>query len=56
VVNLKGRNPVVKALKDIGAISVMSVGVAAFLPIWAGLEGLSLPLHGETLPRCLTGN
>ena len=56
VLNVKGRNPFVKALKDIGAVSVMSVGVAAFLPIWAALEGLSMLLHGEPLPSCSTGN
>jgi hypothetical protein len=56
VMNVKGRNPFVKALKDIGAVSVMSVGVAAFFPIWAGIEGLSLLLHGEPLPSCSTRN
>ena len=56
VVSVKGRDPFVKALKDIGALSVLSVAVAAFLPVWAGLEGLSLLLHGEPLPSCSTGH
>lgn len=56
VATMKGRNPFVKGLKDVGAISIMSVAVAAFLPIWAGLEGLSLLLHRELLPSCSIGN
>ncbi|HXU39546.1 MAG TPA: hypothetical protein VN937_24540 [Blastocatellia bacterium] len=56
VANVKGRNPFVKVLKDVGAVSVMSVAVAAFLPIWASLEGLSLLLTRELLPSCSIGN
>ena len=52
VSRVKGRNPFVKALKDIGAVSAVAVAVAAFLPFWAALEGLSLLINGEPLPSC----
>jgi hypothetical protein len=52
VSRVKGRNPFVKALKDIGAVSAAAVAMAAFLPFWAALEGLSLLLNGEPLPSC----
>jgi hypothetical protein len=56
VESVKGRNPMVKTLKNIGLVSAVSAGVAAFLPIWAALEGLSYLLHGEGLPSCSIGN
>jgi len=52
VVSIRGRNPFIKALKDIGSISVIAAGTAAFLPVWLSLEGLSFLLHGEGLPSC----
>ena len=52
VVSVRGRNPFIKALKDIGSISVLAAGTAAFLPVWLSLEGLSFLLHGEGLPDC----
>jgi small nuclear ribonucleoprotein (snRNP)-like protein len=52
VVSIRGRNPLIKALKDIGAISLITAGTAAFLPVWLSLEGLSFLLHGEGLPSC----
>ena len=52
VVSVRGRNPFIKALKDIGSISVVAAGTAAFLPVWLSLEGLSFLLHGEGLPSC----
>jgi hypothetical protein len=52
VLSLRGRNPFIKALKDIGSISVIAAGTAAFLPVWLSLEGLSYLLHGEGLPDC----
>jgi len=52
VVLIRGRNPFIKALKDIGSISVIAAGTAAFLPVWLSLEGLSFLLHGEGLPSC----
>ena|SRR5712692_9511069 len=56
VSRVKGRNPLVKALKDVGTVSAVAVAIAAFLPIWAALEGLSLLINGEPLPSCSTGN
>ena len=53
---VRGRNLFVKALKAVGRASIVTVGVAAFLPVWAVLEGLSYLLHGEGLPSCSTGN
>jgi hypothetical protein len=53
---VKGRNRFVKALKDVGAVSAVVVVMAAFLPIWAALEGLSLLINGEPLPSCTIGN
>lgn len=52
VVSVRGRNPFIKALKDIGSISAVAAGTAAFLPVWLSLEGLSFLLHGEGLPDC----
>ena len=56
VCRVKGRNPFVKALKDVGTVSTVVLIVAAFLPIWAAIEGLSLLINGEPLPSCSTGN
>jgi hypothetical protein len=56
VSRVKGRNAFVKALKDIGAVSAVAVAMAAFLPFWAALEGLSLLINGEPLPSCSIGN
>ena len=52
VVSVRGRNPLVKALKAIGSASLVAAGVAAILPLWLSLEGLSFLLHGEGLPSC----
>ena len=52
VLSLCGRNPFIKALKDIGSISVIAAGTAAFMPVWLSLEGLSFLIHGEGLPSC----
>jgi len=52
VVRVRGRNAFIKALKDIGSISVIAAGTAAFLPVWLSLEALSFLLHGEGLPSC----
>ena len=56
VAEVRGRNAFLKALKTVGRASIVAVGVAAFLPVWAALEGLSYLLHGEGLPSCSTGN
>ena len=56
VAEVRGQNAFVKALKAVGRASIVIVGVAAFLPVWAALEGLSYLLHGEGLPSCSTGN
>ena len=64
VESVKGRNPIVKTLKNIGTVSALSAGVAVgvavllpiCLPILAALEGLSYLLHGEGLPSCSIGN
>jgi len=56
VSRVKGRNPFVKALKNVGTITGIAVGVAALLPIWLALEGLSLLINGEALPSCSIGN
>jgi hypothetical protein len=52
VVSVRGRNPFIKALKDIGSISVIAAGTAVAMPLWLSLEGLSFLLHGEGLPDC----
>jgi|GEM_PF-2375624 len=56
VSRVKWRNPFVKALKNTGLIAGITVGIAALLPIWAALEGLSLLVSGEPLPGCSIGN
>ena len=52
VASVRGRNPFVRALKRIGSVSLTAAGVAAFMPVWLALEGLSFLLHGEGLPSC----
>jgi small nuclear ribonucleoprotein (snRNP)-like protein len=52
VVSIRGRNPFIKALKDIGSISVIAAENVVAMPLWLSLEGLSFLLHGEGLPSC----
>jgi hypothetical protein len=52
VARIKGVNAFVKTLKDIGTGSLLVVGVAAFLPVWALFQGLSLLINGEPLSGC----
>jgi len=52
VVSVRRRNPFMKALKDIGSISVIAAGTAVAMPVWLSLEVLSFLLHGEGLPDC----
>lgn len=52
VVSVRGRNAFIKALKDIGSISVIAAENVVAMPLWLSLEGLSFLLHGEGLPSC----
>lgn len=52
VVSVRGRNAFIKALKDIGSISVIAAENVVAMPLWLSLEGLSFLLHGEGLPDC----
>ena len=52
VASVRGRNPFIKALKDIGSFSVIAAENVVAMPLWLSLEGLPFLLHGEGLPSC----
>jgi len=52
VARMKPRNQFVKVLQDIGTGSLVVVGIAALLPVWAVFQGLSLLITGKPLSGC----